>query len=314
MRADGSKYYFSRLSADGKMLYERMCRALLDFEPVFSVQAPKGKPFRLDVEDVLEAVIFDNPVFFYLNRESIGIRQSPRYIQICFEYNYTKERADALWARVLEEIERFVSERITPSMTPLQKQLEIHRYITSFEYAAPPYKEECFSVVGAFLDKRCVCEGFSKAYKMLCDRVKIASIVAVGEGISPDGTGERHAWNITRINGVTAHTDATWDARYGVSNYDYFNLCDAEILADHRYPVGKYPACNPNKINYFYKNGLIAHDKQQLLQLILENESAPRYSIKLVFKLDASCVPYMPFGEGKISYNESQNIITFFKS
>ncbi len=308
----GSKYYYSRLSYGEKNVYNKLCDALLNFEPAISMHAGMGKPFEIDIEEVIAAVIFDNPVFFYVNRERIMIRQSPMYIQVVFNYDYRRDEAERLWAQVQQKIESFVAAKIKPEMSPLAKQLEIHRYVTAIKGAKPPYDKDCFSAIGAFINNNCVCEGYSKAYKLLCDRVGIASIIVLGDGVAPDGTSERHAWNITRINGVTAHTDATWNARYGVSNYDYFNLTDAEISADHRFEKGKYPQCLPNKINYFYKNGLIASNKSELEAIVKAKQKADRYSVKLLFKLDYEAVKDLPFGNGKIAFNEALNILSYF--
>ncbi len=314
MDTKGSKYYFSRLSEGEKDLYNQICAALLRFEPALSIHCGAGKPFRLDIEEILSAVLLDNPVFFYLNRERIAVKQTPMYIQLGFAYDYTRKEATLLWQQIQARADAFAAQKLRPEMSPLAKQLEIHRYVTAFCYPEPPYEKDDFSVVGPFLRGRCVCEGFAKAYKLLCDRAGIASIVVVGRAALPDAPPENHAWNITRIRGVTAHTDATWDARFGVSNYDYFNLCDADIAADHRFEAEKYPACLPNKINYFYKNGLIARDEAELLEILKAWNGKGRYSVKLMFELDAKRLPTLPFGGGTFCFNPTQNIISYFEA
>ncbi len=314
MDIKGSKYYFSRLDDGEKNLYNKISDALLNFEPALSVHAGMGKPFNVDIEKVFYGVIFDNPVFFYLNRERVAIKQSPMYIQLVFYYDYGRAEATELWERINDKLDSFVTEKIKDNMSPLAKQLEIHRYLTSISYASAPYSKDCFSAVGALLHRSCVCEGYAKAYKLLCDRVGIASIIVMGDGSLPDGTSERHAWNITRIDGVTAHTDATWDARYGVSNYDYFNLCDSEILKDHSFNKNDYPACAPNKINYFYKNGLVAHNEAELRALVDLRSDCERYSVKLLFDFDFSRIDKFPFYGGEVRFNRSQNIINYFKT
>ena len=87
-------------------------------------------------------------------------------------------------------------------MSPLAKQLKVHNFLYTIHTAEEPFDSDCFSVVGALLRDRCVCEGFAKAYKLLCDRLGIASIVVVGEALHENGQREPHSWNITRIKGV----------------------------------------------------------------------------------------------------------------
>ncbi len=308
MENKGSKYYYSRLSDGEKQLYDKLCGALLRFEPALSFHS--AKPFEVDIERVFLAVMLDNPIFFYVNRERVKVAVAPTYIRLSFDYDYGRREAEELWARIEEKVEDFAMAKLRAGMSPLKKQLEIHRYVTSIGGATAPYGKDCFSAVGALLRNCAVCEGYSKAYKLLCDRAGIASIIAIGDAILPDGGRERHAWNITRIDGVTAHTDATWDARYGVSNYDYFNLSDEEIRKDHEFESGKYPECRENTINYFAKNGLIANDRAELCEMIEKMRGADKFSVKLKFEIDEKDIPNPR--AALVNVNKTQNIINYF--
>lgn len=314
MNNKGSKFYYSRLTDGEKNLYNRICEALLRFEPALSVHAGMGKAFLVDTKKIITAVLFDNPVFFYLDRHRVIIKQTPMYIQIVFNYDYTKEEAEKLWAEIENKVELFIKNSIKPDMSPLAKQLKIHNHLYTIHTAEEPYDKDCFSVVGALVRDRCVCEGFAKAYKLLCDRVGIASIVVVGEALHPNGLKEPHSWNITRIKGITAHTDAAWDSRFGGASYDYFNLCDADIAADHCFDTELYPKCEPNKINYFFKNNLIAHDEDELREIIADKADEPYYSVKLMFEFSQERLAEFPFDIGSLRYNASQNVIGFIKA
>ena len=216
--------------------------------------------------------------------------------------------------KTLPEVDLFIKNRIKPDMSPLAKQLSVHNFLYSIHTAEEPYDKDCFSVIGALLRDRCVCEGFAKAYKLLCDRLGIASIVVVGEALHENGRREPHSWNITRIKGVTAHTDAAWDSRFGGAAYDYFNLCDADIAADHCFDTELYPKCVPNKINYFYKNGLIARDEDELRKIIADRADEPYYSVKLLFPFSKERLAEFPFDIGTLRYNAAQNVIGFIKA
>ncbi len=314
MENKGSQFYYSRLCEGEKRLYEKIYGALERHEPALSIHSGVGRPFAFDIERVMNGIIFDNPIFFYLNRERVIIKQTPFYIQLIFNYDYEKDEADRLWGEITKKADEFIADKINTRMSALAKQLEIHRYVTKIKPAQKPFGKESYSLVGAFLNDSCVCEGYSKAYKLLCDKAGIASIVVLGDALLPDGTREKHAWNITRINGVVAHTDATWDAQYGISNYDYFNLCDADISADHSFDPEKYPECAPNKINYFYKNGLIAFDEAELESMISAHAADERFSVRLMFGFDFSSIHKLPFGKGNVRYNPAQNIISYTKN
>ena len=104
MNDNGSKFYYSRLTDGEKNLYDRICEALLRFEPALSLHAGMGKAFTVDTGKIMTAVLFDNPVFFYLNRHRVIVKQTPMYIQLIFQYDYTKEEAEQRVDRTLEEL------------------------------------------------------------------------------------------------------------------------------------------------------------------------------------------------------------------
>ena len=79
----GSKYYYSRLADNEKDIYNRICEALLRFEPTLSVKGASST----DMQKILNAVLFDNPVFFYLNSRSVMIARSPFGLQLMFHYD-----------------------------------------------------------------------------------------------------------------------------------------------------------------------------------------------------------------------------------
>jgi hypothetical protein len=309
----GSKFYFSKLMDGEKNVYNHISGALSRFEPALSLHAGMGKDFTADIQKVMTYVLLDQPGLFYLNKDCVIVKQTPMYIQLCFQYSYTQSEAECLSREIKEKIVEFMCGYIDPKMTPLAKQLAVHKYLQN---TVIPQQEktdsDSHSIIGALLRRSCVCEGFAKAYKLLCDYLRIASIVVSGEAVR--GTGrEAHAWNITRINGVTAHTDMTWDTALGAGSYDYFNLCDADMAADHNFDAELYPKCAPNKINYYYKNGLIASNEDDVKRIIALNLDKDFISIKLLFPMTQEHLERIGFSQGNLRYNNMQNIVMITK-
>lgn len=58
-----------------------------------------------------------------------------------------------------------------------------------------------------------VCEGYSRAFKILCDKLDIPCIIAIGNAKgSVDGPGESHMWNEVKMNdGQWYAVDVTWN-------------------------------------------------------------------------------------------------------
>jgi transglutaminase/protease-like cytokinesis protein 3 len=313
MLHSGSRFYFTKLSDGEKNLYDHIAETLDRFDPALSIHAGMGKPFTVDIQKILTYVLLDNPAYFYLDKDRIVVKQTPMHIQLCFQYGCTQTEAEKLSDRIKEKIAEFMREYTTPKMTPLARQLAVHKYLQSA--VKPDHQNidpDSYSIVGALLRCSCVCEGFAKAYKLLCDYLGVASIVVSGEALR-DGKREAHAWNISRINGVTAHTDMTWDTIVGIGSYDYFNLCDADMAADHSFDTVLYPKCAPNKINYFYKNNLIASNAKEAEKIIAKNMDKDFFSIKLLFPVTQEWLAGFGFAPDKLRFNDTQNVVMFTK-
>ena len=307
----GSRFYFSRLTDSEKNLYRLIADSIERYEPALSIHADTNKCVALDIQKVLSRVLLDNPGLFYLNSNNPVIKQTPNYTQLYFQYDYTQAEANRLSATIKEIIEEFICSCIEPKMSSLAKQLAVYKYLqNNIDLQTSNTESDSYSVVGAFIRRTCVCEGFAKAYKLLCDYLRLASIVVSGEAML-EGKITAHAWNITRIKGVTAHADITWDTLFGSGSYDYFNLCDADIAADHSFDAALYPVCAPNKINYFYINRLIASTPDQAEKIIAANNSKEFFSIKLLFPITKAQLGGLGFPPGKLRFNETQNVVMY---
>jgi hypothetical protein len=97
-----------------------------------------------------------------------------------------------------------------------------------------------YSIIGALLNHTCVCEGYAKAFKLLCDQVNIPCAVIVG-----DSKGEGHAWNIVKLGRNVFHVDVTWNSgMYENGNIPlYYNVFDEFIGQDHNWKREHYPPC-----------------------------------------------------------------------
>ena len=75
-------------------------------------------------------------------------------------------------------------------------------YTYGYAYTAAPL----FTGKGTF-----VCEGYSKAMKILCDKFGINCALVSGDGMTSDSSGGPHMWNYVQIGGKWYAVDATWD-------------------------------------------------------------------------------------------------------
>jgi hypothetical protein len=87
---------------------------------------------------------------------------------------------------------------------------EKNEYNTDLDNA-PLASWECTSALkGTTGKKGPVCEGYAKAFKVLCDEAGIPCVVVTGTGINDSGS-QNHMWNYVKLNGKWYAVDVTWN-------------------------------------------------------------------------------------------------------
>ncbi|MDD2681659.1 MAG: hypothetical protein PHT90_01725 [Bacilli bacterium] len=146
------------------------------------------------------------------------------------------------------------------------------------------YSEEsedlAHSSIGALLNKYSpVCEGYAKAFMILCNYINIGNIVATGEA------GEKHAWNYVEIFGEWYFTDVTWDDPITNPNdpsnieYTYFlSVIDDEHILDEEQilpiPLATKRFDKDSIGNYYIVNFYDGNDKIYFTNEVKEGEKS----------------------------------------
>lgn len=89
------------------------------------------------------------------------------------------------------------------------------------------YEPVSCEAYGALVTGSAICEGYAKAFKLLCDRSGIPCEI-IGGMVE----GEPHMWNYVQLGGSYYLVDATFDDSPGESGYNYF-LKGAASVGDH---------------------------------------------------------------------------------
>ncbi len=171
---------------------------------------------------------------------------------------------------------------LLPDMTEYSRELYAHDWINSnCNYADDVFKVSddflSFTSYGALVNKRAVCEGYTRSLQMLLASSGIESYPVLGVG--NDGL---HMWNCAKIDNEWYYVDATWNDTEKGSGYDYFNITTEQLLYDHTIlPVYSQlteeqicgiddgiadsfnvivPVCSATSQNYFVKNSLLVND------------------------------------------------------
>jgi len=186
-------------------------------------------------------------------------------VDIWLYYCMTQAEAAAEQARLEAFVRDFIRTKIRPGMTAYDKEKVIHDHIIStvvYDKTRGPNDEvpsRANTALGTLLDKKACCWGIANAFRLLCDEVGIPCMVITGHThpFEPESGG--HAWNIVNLEGKNYHVDACWDLiRPGKEgqHYDYFNVSDDYIRADHIWHRKGYPRCVDFEHNYFFRRKL----------------------------------------------------------
>lgn len=239
--------YRAMLSDDQKRAYDEVCERVGNMENVFNLETHIT---RDKFPDVFNAVRYDNPQFFWLDSQcSFNYNISDgSIIQVEIEFNETANYID----RARDAFESAANEILQGAMsqtTDVEKIKYVHDALLSRTdmVDGSPMNQSAYS---AFVNRKTVCAGYTRAMQYLLMQMNIPSYFCEGY------TNEAHAWNINKIGDDFYNLDMTWDDPVGnppdVYHYEYFNLTDKQLAVDHRRTnmSVNLPACNGTTYGY----------------------------------------------------------------
>lgn len=226
-------YAYDSLTDDyAKELYKELANSIdLSRAPTVTVD---GSLDEFQITQALQAYRNDHPETFWLTGES-------KYYVLdnstTVEFYYSMEPSEILSAKKTFEnkIDNILND--LPSGSDFEKEEYINNYIIEnckYDDAAAQTKNiegNENDAYGALVDGSAVCEGYARAFQLLCSKADIDCVMVSG---TVDNT--NHAWNCVKISGEWYQIDVTWNDTDGDKDYlqnDYFNLTDSLMLEDH---------------------------------------------------------------------------------
>ena len=246
-------YYYNQLNKNQQKAYYAMKTGLQSLAPSF----PVPRLEKRELADIYFLLRLDHPEIFYSVEFSYRYYDDSEYIEMVpgylFQKNKIQDHQKAMEARVKKLA------RQAEKLNEREKVLFIHDFICQnvhYDKLKKPYSHE---IIGALGHGVAVCEGISKAVKILCDTLGIWCIIAISEADPEKNIKYRHAWNIVRIGGKYYHLDATFDNT--LSNelgirYDYFCVSDGQVFRDHEPVIWKVPPCEDGDYTYYREKKL----------------------------------------------------------
>ena len=176
-------------------------------------------------QSAIEAFTHDNSDLFFINvnKMYLNIETTKKltkttykvYISPKTNENYyadgfsSKEQVEDIFKQLEEEKNKITS---TLSGDKYKDIVKIHDYLVdNIEYDQTYNSLGTYSIYGALINKKSVCEGYAKAFKYLLNSVGIDCEIVQGEATNSKGESESHAWNAVKLNDKWYLVDVTWD-------------------------------------------------------------------------------------------------------
>ena len=195
---------------------------------------------RAVVQQAYDAFIYDYPEAFWLGSCSYTVSYQPSSNAykngepvVCYlrsikvkpneRYSGAGDPAEiAAFQQAVEQTATEIKETFSDQPDRYEQVLAIHDYLCIHV----SYKENSYAhtAAGVFLKNReVVCEGYAKAFKILCGRFGIPAVLIPGGALKSNGTREGHMWNYVQMeDGFWYMLDTTWDDQKTYISRKYF--------------------------------------------------------------------------------------------
>ncbi|WP_105204644.1 transglutaminase domain-containing protein [Neobittarella massiliensis] len=264
-----AKYGRTQLSGDEQILYDALYTAVASRQDEVRI---KGDITAEELERVYRYYFSDSPEHFWIEGYRYVTRtESGRVKKVLLDYSGTRGEIEAQSSQLQQKLEELDSQ-----MQGQPGDFERSVFVSDYLSATLQYDTEqaagadAYTAYGALVQGQAVCQGYAKAAQLLFQQAGMECLYVRGES-----RGERHGWNIVKLEGAYYHLDPTWndiqfessEQEQGVRNHTYQNITTADILRDHQiddsenYPL---PDCSEQALNYYVKNGLQAADFEQI--------------------------------------------------
>lgn len=268
------KHLYEQLDSTAKTIYDKLYANrenlktgtyTIEFGNVFqSLLSENGGDVRLkkEYQSAIEAFIYENPEIFYIDATSmfINIEKITKitgtkynvYIDNGNKENYLAEGFDSKEEidKCQNEIEKIRNSVIATidGKNDYEKIKIIHDYLVdTIEYDSTASLNNIYNIYGALIEKKCVCEGYAKAFQYLVSEAGIDNTIVIGTGTNSSGKTENHAWNYVKLNDKWYAIDTTWDDPIIIGSgklplktkYEYF-LKGSNTMDKNHFISGKF--------------------------------------------------------------------------
>ncbi len=145
------------------------------------------------------------------------------------------------------------------------------RLIDAVSYIDTPNDQNAY---GALVEGKAVCNGYSRAYQHLMNKVGIPAWYVRGTSINPaTNTSIGHAWNLVKLDGAWYYADVTWDDQGENTFYEFLNITTEKMAEGHSLEqpfASLVPQATATNANYYKKENreFTGYDHNKLIDLL----------------------------------------------
>lgn len=238
------------------------------------------KSVKENIHNVIEMYKNDFPEVFWIDdKYNYEYYEDDEYLYINLLFSVEGSELESA-KETFEQAVNAALENAPYEGSDYEKELFVNDYLIEcceYDYDAAATEEVIGfeqNAYGALVDGKAVCEGYTRAFQLLCERLGVECVPI--NGVCDDTNvafNGNHIWNAVKIDGEWYQTDVTWndyeteDKESFVSSVEthlYFNITTEKITNDHTInPIYSgegsediifnsfVPECTSTEYNYF---------------------------------------------------------------
>lgn len=325
-----STFYYDMLTENQKKVYIDIANAIKNLDSKVKLKDYNyidDNTTMADVKVAVQNLLLDHPEIFYVNNDytisTIELLNSRR-IEVDLSYSLSNNEELTKKINQINEVLNPIVEN-AKSMDKFNAELYIHDKICEicsyYKYNnINEVPEECHNIFGCMVKKEAVCDGLSKTFQLILNKVGIDNIVVTGYLQN-----QPHAWNMVKLNEKWYHVDITSDKSVKDEKdkeeiiHSYFNITTDIIKKTNTIDLNdKIPLADDTENNYYiktnkyinitdnfntkFKNILDSNTNDKLLEFLVDSrvKSVPE---KIVYEFEnQKYQKYFDKGTNKFNY------------
>lgn len=210
--ASAFRYHRTQLNAVQRRLYDALLAAVQMQLP--TCEAPLECRSLLDgqLEKVWTAIDYDYSELFTVTAQKYT-REGGNLLSVLISYSAEHPMLEELLSNIQAVANPLIASIAKEGeQSDFRKELLIVRWMVAHAHYSTA-SDNRSNIAGFFLDRKCACEGYTRAFQYLCNLVGLRSIFVSGDSAFSAKSATKltaHCWNMVSMEGTWYHTDVTW--------------------------------------------------------------------------------------------------------